>query len=97
MLCNVIWLCIKRLSQKAIQRRSQRDKLVKIKVFKLRRDADDTPCIITPRSAEGVSFRSTEPATAMAKFLNREVRDHGFKKITPIRKAQIVYSTFNLI
>ena len=34
MLCHVIilWLFVKRLSQKAIQRRSQRDRLVKIKV-----------------------------------------------------------------
>src|SRR6218665_3878890 len=44
MLCYVIWLFVKRLSQEAIQRRSQRDRLVKIKVFKLRRDADDMPC-----------------------------------------------------
>ena len=33
MLCYVIWLFVKRLSQKAIQRRSQRDRLVKIKVM----------------------------------------------------------------
>ena len=44
LLCYVIWLFVKRLSQEAIQRRSQRDRLVKIKVFKLRRDADDIPC-----------------------------------------------------
>src|SRR6218665_3734090 len=36
MLCYVIWLFVRRLSQEAIQRRSQRDRLVKIKVFKLR-------------------------------------------------------------
>jgi len=30
MLCYVIWLFVKRLSQEAIQRRSQRDRLVKI-------------------------------------------------------------------
>src|SRR6218665_155517 len=47
MLCYVIWLFVKRLSQESIQRRSQRDRLVKIKVFKLRRDADDIPCNIT--------------------------------------------------
>ena len=33
MLCYVIWLFVKRLSQEAIQRRSQRDRLVKIKVL----------------------------------------------------------------
>src|SRR6218665_2936342 len=49
---TVIWLFVKRLSQEAIQRRSQRDRLVKIKVFKLRRDPDDIPCNITLRSAE---------------------------------------------
>src|SRR6218665_2605512 len=38
-------LFVKRLSQEAIQRRSQRDRLVKIKVFKLRRDADDIDII----------------------------------------------------
>jgi len=31
-LCYVIWLFVKRLSQEAIQRRFQRDRLVKIKV-----------------------------------------------------------------
>src|SRR6218665_3416742 len=46
MLCYAIWLFVKRLSRKAVQRRSQLDRLVKIKVFKLRRDADDIPCII---------------------------------------------------
>ena len=56
MLCYIIWLFVKRLSQKAIQRRSQRDRLVKIKVFKLRRDADDIPCNITFRSAGGESL-----------------------------------------
>src|SRR6218665_3059856 len=34
-ICYVIWLFLKRLSQEGIQRRSQRDRLVKIKVFKL--------------------------------------------------------------
>src|SRR6218665_3228021 len=56
MLCYVIWLFVKRLSQEAIQRRSQRDRLVKIKVFKLRRDADDILCNITLRSAGGESI-----------------------------------------
>src|SRR6218665_2963656 len=32
-ICYVIWLFVKRLSQEAIQRRSQRDRLVKIKVY----------------------------------------------------------------
>jgi len=61
MLCCVIWLFVKHLSQEAIQRRSQRDRLVKIKVFNLRRDADDIPCNITLRSAGGVSFQSVGP------------------------------------
>jgi len=39
-LCYVMWLFVKRLSQ----RRSQHDRFVKIKVFKLRGDADDIPC-----------------------------------------------------
>src|SRR6218665_3188604 len=73
MLCYVIWLFVKHLSQKAIQRRSQRDRLVKIKVFKLRRDADDIPGSITLRSAGGVSFQSAGPTTANARFWNREV------------------------
>src|SRR6218665_1433864 len=69
MLCYVIWLFVKRLSQEAIQRRSQRDWLVKIKVFKQRRDADDIPCNITLHSA-GLT-------TAKARFWDREVRDQG--------------------
>src|SRR6218665_3413655 len=77
MLCYVIWLFVKRLSQEAIQRRSQRDRLVKIKVFKLRRDADDIPCNITLRSAGGESFHSAGPTTAKARFWDREVRDQG--------------------
>src|SRR6218665_1423910 len=60
MLCYVIWLFVKRLSQEAIQRRSQHDRLVKIKVFKLRRDADDIPCNIKLRSAGGESMPSRE-------------------------------------
>ena len=70
MLCYVIWLFVKRLSQEAIQRRSQRDRLVKIKVFKLRRDrdADDIPCNITLRSAGGESFHSAGPTTAKARY-----------------------------
>src|SRR6218665_1986715 len=80
MLCYVIWLFVKRLSKEAIQRRSQRDRLVKIKVFKLRRDADDIPCNITLRSAGGESFHSAGPTTAMALFWDREVRDQGIRR-----------------
>src|SRR6218665_565126 len=57
-LCSVIWVFVNRLSQEAFQRRSQRDRLMKIKVFKLRREADDIPCNITLQSAGGVSFQS---------------------------------------
>src|SRR6218665_448707 len=77
---NVIWLFVKRLSQEAIQRRSQRDTLVKIKGFKLRRDADDIPCNITLRSAGGESFHSAGPPTAKARFWDREVRDQGIRR-----------------
>src|SRR6218665_214825 len=80
MLCYVIWLFVKRLSQEAIQRRSQRDRLVKIKVFKLRRDAEDIPCNITLRSAGGESFHSAGPTTAKARFWDREVRDQGIRR-----------------
>src|SRR6218665_1129844 len=80
MLCYVIWLFVKRLSQEAIQRRSQRDRLVKIKVFKLRRDADDIPCNITLRSAGGESIHSAGPTTAKARFWDREVRDQGIRR-----------------
>src|SRR6218665_2186910 len=80
MLGYVICLFVKRLSQKAIQRRSQRDRLVKIKVFKLRRDADDIPCSITLRNAGGVPFQSEGPTTAKARFWGREVRDHGIRR-----------------
>src|SRR6218665_346851 len=79
-ICYVIWLFVKRLSQEAIQRRSQRDRLVKIKVFKLRRDADDIPCNITLRSAGGESFHSAGPTTAKARFWDREVRDQGIRR-----------------
>src|SRR6218665_2649898 len=80
-ICYVIWLFVKRLSQEAIQRRSQRDRLVKIKVFKLRRDADDIPCnMITLRSAGGESFHSAGPTTAKARFWDREVRDQGIRR-----------------
>src|SRR6218665_2223921 len=79
-LCYVIWLFVKRLSQKAIQRRSQRDRLVKIKVFKLRGDADDIPCSITLRSAGGESFQRAGPTKAKARFWDREVRDHGIRR-----------------
>src|SRR6218665_3538899 len=78
-LCYVIWLFVKGLSQEAIQRCSQRDRLVKIKVFKLRRDADDIPCNITLRSA-GESFHSAGPTTAKARFWDREVRDQGIRR-----------------
>src|SRR6218665_379316 len=82
MLCYVIWLFVKRLSQEAIQRRSQRDRLVKIKVFKLHvwRDADDIPCNITLRSAGGESSHSAGPTTAKARFWDREVRDQGIRR-----------------
>src|SRR6218665_586046 len=73
-LCYVIWLFVKRLSQEAIQRRSQRDRLVKIKVFKLRRDADDIPCNITLRSAGGESFHSAGPTTAKARLHTMHTR-----------------------
>ena len=76
MLCYVIWLFVKRLSQEAIQRRSQRERLVKIKVFKLRRDADDIPCNITLRSAGGESFHSAGPTTAKARFSGVMVDEH---------------------
>src|SRR6218665_1964719 len=76
MLC-VIWLFVKRLSQEAIQRRSQRDRPVKIKVFKLQRDADDISCNITLGNAGGESFHSAGPTTAKARFWDREVRDQG--------------------
>src|SRR6218665_1966866 len=80
MLCYVIWLFVKRLSQEDIQRRSQRDRLVKIKVFKLRRDADDIPCNITLRSAGGESFHSAGPTTAKARFWDREVWNQGIRR-----------------
>src|SRR6218665_581037 len=80
MLCYVIWLFVKRLSQEATQRRSQRDRLVKINVFKLRRDADDIPCNITLRSAGGESFHSAGPTTAKARFWDREVPDQGIRR-----------------
>ena len=69
MLCYVIGLFVKRLSQEAIQMRSQGDRLVKIKVVKLRRDADDIPCNITLRSAGGESFQSAGPITAKGPIL----------------------------
>ena len=80
MLCYVIWLFVKCLSQEAIQRRSQHDRLVKIKVFKLRRDADDIPCNTTLPSAGGESFQSAGPTTEKARFWDREVRDHGLRR-----------------
>jgi len=74
---------VKRLSQEAIQRHSQRDRLVKIKVFKLRRDADDIPCNITLRSAGGESFQSAEPTTAKARFWDREVMQKAILPYLP--------------
>jgi len=58
MLRYIIWLFVKRISQEFIHRRSHRDRLVKIKVFKLRRDAGDILCNTTLRSAGGESFHS---------------------------------------
>src|SRR6218665_1149498 len=80
MLCYMVICSLKRLSQEAIKRRSQRDRQVKIKVLKLRRDADDIPCSITLRSAGGVSFQSVGPTTAKARFWDREVRDQGTRR-----------------
>ena len=54
-----------------------RDRQVKRKVFKLRRDADDIPSSITLRSAGGVSFQSAGSTTANARFWDREV--YGIK------------------
>src|SRR6218665_1979060 len=90
MLCYVIWLFVKGLSQVSIQRRSQRDRLVKIKVFKLRRDADDIPCNITLRSAGGESFHRAGPTTAKARFWDRKVRDQGIRRSqrTPERSGR---------
>jgi len=51
-----------------------------MKFFKLQRDADDTPCSITLRSAGGVSFQSAGPTTAKTQFWDREVRDHGIRR-----------------
>jgi len=68
------------LSQKAIQRCSQRDRQMKRKVFKLRRDADDIPRSIKLRSAGGVPFQSAGPTTANARFWNREVQDQGTRR-----------------
>ena len=79
MLCYMV--IYKAPLQKAIQRRSQHDRLVKMKVFKLRRDADDIPCSITLRSSGGVSFQSEGPTTAKAQFWDREVRDHGIRRV----------------
>ena len=75
-----IWIIVKRLSQKAIQRHSQRDRQVKRKVFKLHRGADDIPCSIKLRSAGGVSFQSAGPTTAKARFWDRELRDQGTRR-----------------
>src|SRR6218665_2388938 len=87
-LCYVMGLFVNRISQEAIQRRSQRDRLLKIKVFKLRRDADDIPCNITLRSAEGVSFQSAGPTTAKGSILGYRSTGPWYKKITTISRAQ---------
>src|SRR6218665_3826079 len=89
LLYYVIWLglFVKRLSQKAIQRRSQCDRLVKIKVFKLRRDADDIPCNITLRSAGGVSFQSAIHHSK-GPILGYRSTGPWYKKITTISRAQ---------
>src|SRR6218665_3476846 len=92
MLCYVIWLYVKRLSQEAIQRRSQRDRLVKIKVVKLRRDADDIPCNITLRSAGGESFHSAGHTTAKARFWDREVRDCNEIRVMYSADDNLLYS-----
>src|SRR6218665_1839604 len=92
MLCYVIWLFVKRLSQEAIQRRSQRDRLVKIKVFKLRRDANGIPCNITLRSAGGESFHSAGHTTAKARFWDREVRDCTEIRVLYCADDNLLYS-----
>ena len=52
-------ICIAPLPGNAvIQRHSQRDRQVKRKVFKLRRDTGDIPCTIPLLSAGQVSFQS---------------------------------------
>ena len=50
-----------RLSQKAIQRRSQHDRQVKRKVFKLRRDTDDIPVASHSRVQEECHSRVQDP------------------------------------
>src|SRR6218665_1074508 len=94
MLCYVmLWLFVKRLSQKAIQKRSQRDRQVKRKVFKLRRDADDIPCSITLRSAGGVSFQSAGPTTGNARFWY--IEQFGTKVQEDHSDQKSVYSVLN--
>ena len=76
MVWYILWLFVKphrRLFRGALR-------LVKIKVFKLRRDANDIPCNIILRSAGGVSFKSAGPTTTKARFWDREVRDHGIRR-----------------
>jgi len=87
MLCYVIWFFVKRISLEAIQRRSQRDRLVKMTVFTLRRDADDILCNITLRSAEGEWFHSSGPTSAKAQFWDREVRDQGMNQLMTERSG----------
>src|SRR6218665_1049856 len=79
MLCYVV-ICKAHLTEDHNQRRSQRDRVLKIKVFKLRREADDILCGITLRNAGGMSFQSAGPTTAKVRFWDREVRDHGIKR-----------------
>src|SRR6218665_3997223 len=61
-------------------RRSQRDRQVNRKVFKLHRDAGDIPCSITLWSAGVVSLQSAGPTTAKVRFWVREVRDQGTRR-----------------
>ena len=81
MLCYMI-MCIALLTEGYIQRRFQRDRQMKMKVFKLHRDAGDIPCSITLRSAGRVSFQSAGPTTAKARFWDRDVHvwDQGTRR-----------------
>jgi len=67
-------ICKAHLTEGHNQRRHQRDRVLKIKVFKLRRDADDILCSITLQNAGGMSFQSAGPTTAKVRFWDREVR-----------------------
>jgi len=61
-----MWLFVKRFSQEAIQRHSQRDRPMKIKVFRQWRDAGDIPWRIILHTAGGVSYQSEVPTAAKA-------------------------------